>query len=269
MTRNRWYNYLIGGVLGLLLTLSITKVLWPLISKLLNNGSDILYFTAVNLTFFPIIISIAAVVFIYHKFRLKNIKFKRIAWGFFIWFILQIISLLYSYIFENESIIFNYNPNKFFIFLGLSLLLTPIQVASEEFIFRGYLLNGLKSIKKGMIFPLLVSAFLFSILHLANPEVNDEKVLFFLIYLTMALLLGYLTLKYTGLEYALGIHFANNFFAINFLNYPNSPLPSSPLFILNGSVAPLPSLIQIITFSVMITIIIKKIEDYNIQIEKK
>lgn len=269
MNRNRWYNYLIGGVIALLLIYSLTKAFWPLFGIFLNKKDDISYFIGVNLTFIPIIISISVVILIYHKLVIKRVAFKRIFIGFIIWTILQLIPLLFSVVFSKETLIYNYNPNKFYIFILLSLLLTPIQIAAEEFIFRGYLISGLKSLNKGNLFPLILSSILFALPHMGNPEVKEQKIIYFLIYMTMALLLGYLTIKYGGIEYALGIHFANNFFAINILNYPDSPLPSSPLFILNGSIEPIPALIQSFILSIIITVFIKIIETKSVQRQKK
>lgn len=276
MERNRWYNYLIGGVLGLLTTILLTRALWPIVTQLIYKNDSIQYFIGINITFIPIVSSIILVIKFYHKSNIRllinslgKVNYKRVTTGFSIWFLMQSATLLFSLIFDKESITFNFQPKSLLIFLLLSLLLTPIQVASEEFLFRGYLINGLKSIKKGTLFPLLISSILFALPHLNNPEVKNNKVLFFLIYLVMALLFGYLTLKYKGLEYSFGVHFANNFFAINMLNYPDSPLPSSPLFIMNYVVTPLPTLIQTLLFGVLLVIIIRNIENNSYQKLKK
>ncbi len=276
MERIRWYNYLLGGVLGLLLTILLTRLVWPIVKQLIYRNDSILYFIGINLTFIPIVVSILLVIKFYHKSNIKflinttgTINYKRVFIGFSIWFLMQTATLLFSLIFDKDSITYNFQPWKLLTFLLLSLILTPIQVASEEFLFRGYLINWLKSIKKGTLFPLLISGILFALPHLNNPEVKNSKGLFFFIYLVMALLFGYLTLKYKGLEYSFGVHFANNFFAINLLNYPDSPLPSSPLFLMNVQVAPLPTLIQTLLFSSLLVIIIKKIENNSYQKQKK
>lgn len=268
MKRNRWFNYLIGGALGLLLTLLLTQAIWPLVSQLIYKNDDILYFIGINLTFFPIIISIILILRFYHRSNLTylinptgKINYKRIIMGFTIWFILQTISFIFSLIFNIDTYTFNFSLKKFSIFLLLSLILTPIQISSEEFLFRGYLINGLNTLKlKGILFPLITSALLFALPHMGNPEVQNNKLLFFFIYLSMALLFSYITLKYKGLEYSLGVHYANNFFAINLVNYPKSPLPSSPLFIMNSDVEPVASLLQTIIFGAILITIIKKIE---------
>ena len=61
--------------------------------------------------------------------------------------------------------------------------------------------------------PLFLSSILFGLAHFANPEVSKMgyKIMFF--YIGMGFLLGIVTLMDDGLELALGIHFANNFFA--------------------------------------------------------
>lgn len=267
MVRNRWFNYLIGGALGLLLYISLSFAIWPIIKQFLYKDNSLLYFIGINLSFSSIIISLILILKFYHQSSLKilinntgTIQYKRITVGFIIWFSLQFFTLIFTLIFNRESLTFNFNPQNFVMFLILSLILTPIQIASEEFLFRGYLINFLKTIKKGTLFPLIVSGILFALPHLNNPEVKNDKIVFFLIYLSMALVFSYLTIKYNGLEYSLGVHFANNFFAINLVNYPDSPLPSSPIFLMNINVDPIPTLIQSLIFGILLIIIIKKIE---------
>ncbi|QEN04959.1 CPBP family intramembrane metalloprotease [Thiospirochaeta perfilievii] len=269
MPKNMWYNYLIGGVLGLLLFISLNPIFLIPISRL-GYIKDINSFIGVNLSFFPLIISILVIIKFYHKRKLVNfinrensINTKRFLRGFVIWFILQSTTLIYNLIFFKNQLSFNFNPSKFLIFLLLSISLTPIQVASEEFLFRGYLIDFLRSFSKNKLFIILASSLLFALPHLKNPEVKNSTFTFFLIYLTMAITFSYITVKYRGLEYSFGVHLANNLFAINIVNYPDSPLPSSPIFLLSNGIAPLPTLLQTLLFSALLVIIIKKLEKNN------
>ena len=60
--------------------------------------------------------------------------------------------------------------------------------------------------------PLFLSSILFGLAHSANPEVAEKGWSIMVFYIGMGFLLGIVTLMDDGLELALGIHFANNFF---------------------------------------------------------
>ena len=95
----------------------------------------------------------------------------------------------------------------------MALMLLPVQIGFEEYFFRGYFMQWLGLLSKNRWVPLLLSSILFGLAHFANPEVSKMgyKIMFF--YIGMGFLLGIVTLMDDGLELALGIHFANNFFA--------------------------------------------------------
>ncbi|MGL1891099.1 MAG: CPBP family intramembrane metalloprotease [Spirochaetaceae bacterium] len=260
MKNYRWYNFIIGGLLILLLTSLLSFILGPLITKLLTSGDKIDYFIGLNLSFMPLTIAIVIIYKFYHRLENIKINFKQVAIGFILWFCLNLSSLFIIYIYNPESLILTFDFKKSLYFLLLSMILTPIQITAEELLFRGYLIDFLKSIKNNMLFLILASSILFALPHLANPEVKDQKLLFFASYIIMAMLLSYLRIKYKGLEYSVGIHFANNFFTINFLNYPNSPITSAPVFLLREDINPIESLINILVFTGLSVIIIHYIE---------
>lgn len=223
----------------------------PLLISLYNSDSKVLYFIGINTSFVFLALSFLIVIYLFHKLTLKKmitsnkkINLRRIYSGFAIWFIILIVPLIISRSTQPEMLAKNPNFKSMLPFLLLSLVLTPVQTAIEELIFRSYIIRGLKSINKKILFPLLGSSAIFALLHMWNPEIKGRYILFFMTYFAMALLLGYLTLKYNGIEYSLGIHFANNFFAINLLNYKDSPLPTSPLYFAED-ISPESSLVSI------------------------
>ncbi|MBN2617620.1 MAG: CPBP family intramembrane metalloprotease [Spirochaetales bacterium] len=268
MDRNKWYNYVIGGVFILLLSILLTKIMAPFTAKLLLSGSKFTYFIAINISFIPFLLSIILIEIIYHK-KKYSVNAKRIVFGFLIWIGILVLGLTYQILFFNDNLKNTYIYNDTIKFFFLSLIFTPIQTITEEIIFRGYLLRFLQSIKKGIVFPLIVSSLIFASLHMFNPEVYGDKILFLIAYLCMALLFGFLTLKYKGIEYSFGMHLANNLFAINIVNYPNSPIPSYPIFTDLSPITPLPLIVQSIIFGLIAMIIIKKIEDNNFLLKKK
>lgn len=237
MTRERWGHFFLGGLLIILLSHILNRLFMPLLISLYNSDSKILYFIGINTSFVLLALSFLTVVYLYHKLTIKKmitsnnkINLRRLCSGFALWFAILVVPLFINRYTQPETLTKNTNYKSMLPFLLLSLTLTPIQTAIEELIFRSYLIRGLKSLYSRFFFPLLTSSIVFALLHMWNPEIKGRYYLFFMTYFTMALLLGYLTLKYNGIEYSLGIHYANNFFAINLLNYKDSPLPTSSLY---------------------------------------
>ena len=59
-------------------------------------------------------------------------------------------------------------------FVLAALLLTPLQCAAEELVFRGYVLQGLGRLLRNPLVLVVLSGLLFAIPHLLNPEVDGE-----------------------------------------------------------------------------------------------
>ena len=138
-----------------------------------------------------------------------------------------------------------WNPRAFLPYALLTLLLIPIQAATEELVMRGYLMQALGLLARRPWLPLLLSAVAFAALHWQNPEAGAYGwPVMFLSYLSMGLLLGWITWRFAGLEAALGLHIANNLYASLLVTFPDSAIPSPALFTMR-SFDPLLSLIAL------------------------
>ena len=96
-------------------------------------------------------------------------------------------------------------------FVLVVLLLTPLQAAGEEYLFRGYLtqaLGGLvRSPRLGLAVAVVVPAVLFALAHGAqDPPVFVDRLAF-------GIVAGVLTIATGGLEAAIAMHVLNNFLA--------------------------------------------------------
>jgi membrane protease YdiL (CAAX protease family) len=126
---------------------------------------------------------------------------------------------------------FSFNPEKFFGFALLVLCLLPIQTSTEEFFFRGYLMQGMSHLNRSTWVPVLLSSLAFAGLHIANPEVTRYGFWTMMaFYLGIGLLLAWVTLYTEGLEAALGLHLANNIYAALFVTFPGSALNTPAVF---------------------------------------
>ena len=161
------------------------------------------------------------VVFFYNKFIQNNtirilttsrpkIDWKRVFFSFGLWSFITIITTVVSYYMAPEDFVVNFKPKEFAVFVVLALLFIPLQTSFEEYLFRAHMLQGLGLATKTRWIPLVVTSFLFGIMHIANPEVEKLGLIIMFYYIGTGLFLGILTLMDEGLELALGFHAANN-----------------------------------------------------------
>ena len=142
----------------------------------------------------------------------KKIDWKRIWFAFFFWGILSSGLVFVDYYSNPENYVYNFELNRFLILAVIATLLVPIQTSLEEYIFRGYLMQGFGTLAKNRWFPLLLTSLIFGLLHIANPEVETLGYSIMVYYIGTGLFLGIITLMDEGMELALGFHAANNLF---------------------------------------------------------
>jgi membrane protease YdiL (CAAX protease family) len=139
-----------------------------------------------------------------------KVDWGRIFFSFSIWAIFTVGSTLLLYFSGPENFVFNFKPVPFLILAVLALFLIPIQTSFEEYLFRGYMMQGIGLATRHKLFPLLITSFLFGIMHIANPEVEKMGNIILIYYIGTGLFLGIITLMDEGMELALGFHAANN-----------------------------------------------------------
>lgn len=140
----------------------------------------------------------------------KSIDWKRIFFSFSIWSFFTIATTLIYYFTSPESFVINFDPAKFFPFLLLAIVLVPLQTSFEEYLFRGYLMQGIGVATKSRLIPLVITSITFGVMHIANPEVGKLGMIIMIYYIGTGFFLGIITLMDEGLELALGFHAANN-----------------------------------------------------------
>lgn len=177
-----------------------------------------------NMTLFLVMISFVfafagiyfVVKYIHHQTMLSvttsrpNTDWKRIWFSFFLWAFFSVLSFLFVYLKAPEHFVFNFKPIPFLILVILGSLLIPIQTSTEEYVFRGYLMQGFANLSKNRWFPLMMTSLIFGSMHWFNPEVTKMGNIIMIYYIGTGLFLGVITLMDEGMELALGFHAANN-----------------------------------------------------------
>ena len=139
-----------------------------------------------------------------------KIDYKRIAFSFVLWAIITIVTTLLTFFLTPELFVINFKLVPFLILFLVATIMIPIQTSCEEYIFRGYLMQGFAGISKNKWFPLLMTSLIFGGMHALNPEVDKLGYSVMIYYIGTGLFLGILTLMDNGIELSLGFHAANN-----------------------------------------------------------
>jgi len=228
---NEFWRYLLGSVVIIFssfigqIPLAIAVAIKMYTSgKTPKNNMEILNLLDSNLSLFLMLISfvfafagIVLVVKYFHKQTLlevttsrKKVDWKRVFFSFGLWAIFTILTTMITYYNSPGELVWNFKPVPFFILFVIATLLIPIQTSTEEYIFRGYLMQGFANLAKNKWFPLVMTSVIFGSMHILNPEVDKMGYSILIYYIGTGLFLGIITLMDEGMELALGFHAANN-----------------------------------------------------------
>jgi len=177
-----------------------------------------------NLTFFYLLLSFVVgfigfliVIKFLHNQSLKSVTtsrestdFKRVFTAFISISAIILLNLLFPIYLNPDEYVFQFNLNDFVILFLIAIIFIPIQTSLEEYVFRGYIMQGLGVFVKNRWFPLIFTSLSFGLLHLSNPEIDKIGNIIIIHYIVTGLFLGIITLMDEGMELALGFHAGNN-----------------------------------------------------------
>ena len=159
------------------------------------------------------------------------VRWARFWYSFAVWFGITAAMEVVNYALHPTDYSWVFQPAPFLITLAISLVLLPLQTSCEELVFRGWLMQGIGSLRVKRWVPLAITAVLFGSMHFANPEVAHYGVVLMAVYYVgFGLLLGLITILDDGLDLALGLHFANNFYGAVMVSFTSSALQTNTLF---------------------------------------
>jgi len=262
--KNHWWRYLLGSLLTFLLFFVGSMLTLGLFVLYIANDSNPLtqlaspeaieagqaLFTGVDPLVLYIVYNLAFPFFllgIYLSLRLLHgrglrslitpqpqISYRRIWQGFWIFFVFKVLEILSAIALAPSDFTLNFQLKAFLSFLPFIVLLTPLQTATEELFFRGYLLQGI-GYRLGKWAAILFPSVLFALMHLSNPEVTSQAgwtgvASLAVYYFMIGAFLAWLTVKENTLELALGVHAANNMATFLLVTSQNSVIPSPAIF---------------------------------------
>jgi len=234
---HEWWRYVVGVVIIFLASqLGSIPFVGAVMVKIMSDGGDItmledqnklMTVLDSNLTLFLLLLSFAiglvalyVVVKYLHKqpFTTLTTSRKKTDWGR-VWFAFLLIAVTtivlttIDYYSNPDDYVLQFKAVPFIILAIISIIMIPLQTSFEEYLFRGYLMQGLGVIVKNRWLPLIVTSVVFGGLHFFNPEVDKLGPIIMIYYIGTGFFLGIMTLMDEGMELALGFHAGNNMIA--------------------------------------------------------
>jgi uncharacterized protein len=142
----------------------------------------------------------------------NNFDWKRVFFSFFVLFSVLSLFLIIQYL-SSDSLVFQFDIQKFIPLFFIAIFLLPIQTSCEEILFRSYILQGIKMRTKKNSIAVLISGIMFGAIHIGNPEIAKIGYHIIVYYMLVGVFLALVSLFDNGIELALGYHAANNIFA--------------------------------------------------------
>ncbi|NMG08568.1 CPBP family intramembrane glutamic endopeptidase [Brasilonema sp. UFV-L1] len=251
---HRWWRYLLGLLVILVSWLVVGSVASALVAFALDGQEGFAAFRRADFSGFGSVGSflvimmgfpfflggiLIAVSLIHRRHPLtlitarEKISWHRVGHGFVAWFVpFCLIGGLGQYLFYPDSFSFYSDLTSFVFFVPIALVLTAIQTTTEELFFRGYIVQGASLIWTNRVFLALLSAVIFTLPHLLNPEAQAGGWLtvFSNYFLVPGLLWTVVSLIDGTTELAIGVHFANNIGGILLFNITGSAVTTPALF---------------------------------------
>ena len=159
-----------------------------------------------------------------------KIDYSRIFYSFFLVVGITVLFMPIDLFLSPDEYELTFNLNQFLILVIICLTLLPLQTSFEEYLIRGYLLQGIGITTKSRFLAFTIPSILFGLLHFANPGIDKLGNAFIFAYIFMGFFLGLITMMDEGLELALGWHYANNLMAALFITADWSVLQTDSIY---------------------------------------
>lgn len=236
--QNDWWRYALG--------VSTIAFFWLVPGHvpyvfLLGGGVEtdpLLDFIAINFSLLMMLAGLAVTVRLIHRRPLLSLvtfaarmDWRRAGRGALAWAVITAAIVLVEHLLFPGRYYLSFNPDRFLPFLAAVLVLTPLQCATEELVFRGYAMQGLGLLTRRPAVIAAASSIAFTVPHLLNPEVAQHGVSVMAAnYFVLGLLFATITLRDGRLELAIGLHAVNNVLLALVANYEGSALMTESIF---------------------------------------
>ena len=161
----------------------------------------------------------------------KKVRWNRAFTGFGVWFLLMLIVTLVQFAISPGDFTVQFDIKSFLPLLLITLLFIPLQTTCEEFLFRGYLTQGVAAWTKNRWLAVIIPGILFGLMHFANTEVAEHGFWAAMPhYIIFGLIFGLTAVLDDGIELAIGMHAAHNIASCLLVTSDVSSLPTPAIF---------------------------------------
>lgn len=249
--RNAWWRY----GLGLALIAAVWLVGGAYAYAVILEGAffgSVNEFVAINASVLTLLIGVTIVLGMLHGRGWRtlvtprpHLDWRRMAEGAAVWFALAVVCAVVENLLYPGRYVLSLELQRWMPFVVAALLLTPLQCAAEEMVFRGYLVQALGRLLQRPAVLATLSAVIFTVPHLLNPEVAAYGIgIMAANYFVMGLFLASVALRDGRLELAIGAHAGNNLLLALFINYEDSVFRTESVFTA-GALDPVYSLLTL------------------------
>jgi membrane protease YdiL (CAAX protease family) len=215
-------------------------------------------FVAINASVLMLLAGVVAVTALLHRRSWRTlvtpsprVDWYRILQGAAAWVVLAALFCLVESLLYPGRYAWSFELWRWLPFVAAALLLTPLQCAAEELVFRGYLMQAAGRVCRHPVVPALFSSAVFTLPHLYNPEVAAYGLgIMAANYFAMGLFLAVVTLRDGRLELAIGAHAGNNLLLVLFVHYEDSVFETPSVFTA-GALDPVYSLVTLLLGAIL------------------
>ncbi|NJK61450.1 MAG: CPBP family intramembrane metalloprotease [Synechococcaceae cyanobacterium SM2_3_1] len=277
----RWWRYVLGLVVIFFVGLVVNGIATPRVAFLLGGQEALAAFSrldyaalglvggfvAFRASFLFFLAGILIAITLIHQRHPRTlvtarekISWRRVGHGFVAWFVpIALIAGLGQYFFYPDTFSFNFDLTTFALFVPIALIFVAIQTTTEEFFFRGYIVQGASIVWSNRVFLALVPAVIFALTHLLNPEASAGGWLtvFINYFLVPGLVWTVVSLIDGTTELAIGAHFANNIGGNLLMGVAGSAVTAPTLFTVSKFHATYTALSMLVVVPVFLAIAYK------------
>ena len=237
--KNAWWRYLLCLVLACLLSalmlmaivvvLMLAHLLPPDLATQVQHPEQVMpFFLGIAATFGFLTIGLALAAAVVHRKRPADVigqwRWKLFAWGFAVWLVVQTVLSLIDFLIAPQGFVLSagHGTPSLAVVAFVGIL---IQTFSEEFIFRGYMTQGLLLLLKKPLPTAIVSGLLFGSLHIANgiPQALNATV--------FGIVCALIAIRAGGIALTFGLHLANTYFGAVVVVSGSDVFKGSPGFV--------------------------------------
>lgn len=249
--RNAWWRYLLGvGVIAASWLIGGSHAYGLMLHAPLGAVTE---FVAINASILTLLVAVVTVVVVLHRRSWRTlvtpyaqIDWHRMAQGAAVWAALSLVFSVIEHLLYPGRYVWTLDLQRWLPFVLAGLLLTPLQCAAEELVFRGYVLQGLGRWLRRSPLLAVLSGVIFTVPHLLNPEVAAYGLAIMAAnYFVMGLFLASVALRDGRLELAIGAHAGNNLLLALIINYDDSAFETESVFTA-GALDPVYSLLTLL-----------------------